>query len=394
MADEPKPYRVYKGGRVRARSPSVVTRERPPRKEGATTPPAPPTAPGRSRRRYVLWALVVLLGLILLAVAWSVAGYFSVRSGVSTANKRLDKATRAALTPQNGSLLSHASDILILGTDHADLAARATDQHSDSIMLVRSDPSHHRIIYLTIPRDLRVDIPGQGTGKVNAAMQIGGPALAVRTIESLTGLPVNHVVVVDFGQFEKLIDRVGGVTINVPKPILSNRFDCPYATQARCQAWPGWRFAKGRQHMNGHQALIYSRIRENRLNPAENDVTRGERQQQVLQALTSKLASFGTYVKLPFIGGDLLAPLTTDLSTKDLIELGWVKFRAPGGRTLHCRLGGSPTDIGGVSYIVGTQENIAVIHMVTGDSAPQPPPPGTGSFGPGCVVGSQSFRDR
>jgi hypothetical protein len=114
----------------------------------------------------------------------------------------------------------------------------------------------------------------------------------------------------------------------------------------------------------------------------------------VLQALTSKLASFGTFVKLPFVGGDLLAPLTTDLSTKDLLELGWVKFRAPGGRTLHCRLGGTPTDIGGISYIVGTQENIAVIHMVAGDSAPQPPPPGLGSFGPGCVSGSQTFRNR
>ena len=66
----------------------------------------------------------------------------------------------------------------------------------------------------------------------------------------------------------------------MPKPILSNSFDCPYATAARCEAWPGWRFGKGKQTMDGRRALIYSRIRENRLDPSESDITRGERQQR------------------------------------------------------------------------------------------------------------------
>ena len=143
-------------------------------------------------------------------------------------------------------LFSRSTTILLLGTDNADTKGRASDEHSDSIMLMRTDPARHRIYYLSIPRDIQVPIPGSGTQKINAAMQIGGPALAIKTIHAFVGIPINHVVVVNFADFKALIDRLGGITINVPKPILSDRFDCPYKTSARCQEWPGWRFAKDR----------------------------------------------------------------------------------------------------------------------------------------------------
>ena len=127
-------------------------------------------------------------------------------------------------------------------------------------------------------------------------------------------------------------------------------------------------------------------MRENRLDPSDNDFTRGERQQDVVEAMTDKLVGPGTFVRLPFIGGDLVQPLTTDLSAGQLLQLGWVKFRANSSRALHCRLGGEHADIGGQSVIVGTEENTAAIAMFTGRSAPQPPPPGT-TFGAGCLVG-------
>jgi anionic cell wall polymer biosynthesis LytR-Cps2A-Psr (LCP) family protein len=138
------------------------------------------------------------------------------------------------------------------------------------------------------------------------------------------------------------------------------------------------------QHMNGWRALVYSRIRENRLNPKESDVTRGARQQQVLQAIQNKLASVGTLVRLPFIGGDLLKPLATDLTAGQFLQLGWRKFR---GHTLHCRLGGIPTDIGGGAYLQPDEEARATIEMVKGTSAPQPPLPGS-LYGSGCLIGN------
>jgi polyisoprenyl-teichoic acid--peptidoglycan teichoic acid transferase len=381
-----KPYRVYRGGRTKGKVP-LSGRDG---KAGAGRRDGPP----RARRRWG-WKraiLVVVPLLIVLVVIWSFAGYLSVRSGVASAHKRLPAGTTDALAPQGGLILNSGTTILLLGTDHATngQAGRSSDEHSDSMMLLRVDPKRHRLVYLSIPRDLRATIPGYGDQKINAAMQIGGPKLAVQTVHDFTGMPINHVVVVDFGSFEKLIDAIGGVDVNIPENIVSNRFDCPYSTQARCDQWPGWRFHKGVQHLTGHQALIYSRIRENRLNPADTDITRGEHQQQVMQAALSKLASVSTFFHLPFDGSTLLAPIATDLSTWDFMQLGWVKFRA--GTTLHCRLGGTSEDIGGGSYIIGTQENISVIQEVLGNSAPQPPSPGGGQYAPGCVAGNQQFK--
>ena len=333
-----------------------------------------------------------MLALVALTIVWLVASYLAFRSGVEEANDRLPEQVSAALAPQDGLLVSNPTLLLLLGTDGDRTEARSDARRSDSILLIRTDPKRHRLAFLSIPRDLRVDIPGYGPNKINAAFQLGGPTLAMRTVRALTGLRPNHVAMVDFDDFRTTIDALGGVDVTCPKPILSNRFDCPYATQSRCQQWQGWRFERGEQHMDGRRALIYSRIRENRLDPSENDLTRGERQQEVVDAMTDKLVSLGTFVRLPFVGGDLVQPLTTDLTAGELVQLGWVKFRANSSRTLHCRLGGEPSTSGGQSVLIGTEENSAVLSMFTGRSAPQPPPPGSGPFGPGCVIGSTQDR--
>ena len=377
MPSGDKPYRVYRGGRVRGKVPKL---------------PPPTPDPGRRRqltirpsRRWLRWIPVAIGLFLVLVLVWGLASYFQFRDGVSAANERLPRSARQVLDDQHGS----ATDILLLGTDHARLKGRESANRTDSITLVRVDSGTHRIAYLSIPRDLRVEVPGHGTSKINTAMQIGGAALAVKTVRVLTGLPVNHVVVVDFSQFQSLIDKLGGITIDVPERIVS-KFDCPYATEERCARWDGWRFAKGKQHLDGRRALIYARVRKNALNLADTDFSRAEHNQQVLNAVASKLTGFGTLVKLPFIGDDLLAPVATDISTHEFIGLGWTKFRSSSGQTLHCRLGGEPS--GG--DIVPTEENRAVIAMVTGDSAPQPPPPGSGAFGPGCVVGNRTLGVR
>ena len=379
MPPDEKPYRVYKGGRVKGKVP-VTTRRVPAKPERRFAISKPRLRwPRRLTWRRTL-ALVLLLVLVLL-VAWGVAGYLSFSSGVSAANKRLDPKTRAALADQSGLLLSHATNILVLGTDNGPGAQRQGDRHSDSIMLLRTDPKHHRLSYLSIPRDMVVPIPGVGTAKINAAMQSGGPALAIRTIHDLTGLPINHVIVVNFADFQDLIDALGGVTIDVPSPILSDRFDCPYGTQAECQRWQGWRFAKGSQHMDGRRALIYSRVRVNRLDPGESDFTRQARQQAVTQAVTAKLTSFGTLLKAPFDAGSWVKPLTTDLSAWGLIQLGWVKFRSSDGNALHCRLG---ADLGPGGTGAPSEDDPLTISMFLGRSAPQLP---TTTYGPGCARG-------
>ena len=103
---------------------------------------------------------------------------------------------------------------------------------------------------------------------------------------------------------------------------------------------------KGKQHLDGRRARVYSRIRENQLNPRESDITRGERQQDVHRGARAEADEPGHARRLPLMGDDLVKPLATDLSTVQFVELGWRRFRAGASHTLHCRLGGAPTSFG------------------------------------------------
>ena len=385
MAEGQKPYRVYRGGRAKGKVPLVRRTEADRRDRNGAGPK--PLEPGGKRR--VRWGRIVAIAipsLVLLIVLWTVLGYLSVRRGVEDANKRLPASVAAALTPQDGLMLTNPSQILLLGTDGDRTVRRSGFNRSDSIMVVRVDPDRKRVSYLSVPRDLRVEIPGHGTRKINSAMQLGGAGLALKTVEQLTGLEINHVAIVDFDDFKGVIDALGGITVDVPKKIVSNNFDCPYDAK-KCETWQGWRFGKGKQEMDGRRALIYSRIRENRLDPSDNDLTRNARQQQVLDGIAHEVTSVGTFLRLPWIGDDLVAPLATDLSAGQLLQLGLNRFRADEGRALHCRLGGTPETIGGESVILGGEDNVAAISMFTGRSAAQPPPPGSGPYGAGCAVG-------
>ena len=375
MAEGTKPYRLYRGGRKKGKVP-LRSRARP-----TTQPASAPGAP--KRRRWWLWGVLTVVGLVVVALLWGILGYRSFASGVDKANARLPRNAKAQLAKRDRSILSEPTTVLVIGTDggRGRGRARADANRSDSLMLLHLDPGTHRISYLSIPRDLRVEIPGYGSSKINAANQIGGPALTLATVKALTGLPIDHAIVVDFDGFEDLIDAVGGIEVNVPKPILSKPFDCPYKP-ARCRSWEGWRFKKGPQHMDGRRALVYSRIRTNQLDPSDSDITRGNRQQIVADAVGDEIASFGTFLRLPFMGDQLAAPLATDLSAWELAQLGWIRFRSSG--SLRCRLGGEPSSLGGESVLLGSEDNVSVISMWLGQSAPLPPPKGT-LYGAGCT---------
>jgi polyisoprenyl-teichoic acid--peptidoglycan teichoic acid transferase len=384
MPEQQKPYTVYKGGRAKGRVPlQRPSADR--RGKGGE-----PKASGPRERHVGRWVTLTLATVLLLTVVWLVGSYLSISGGISQANDRVPKAVLAELDGQSGMLSSTPTTILVLGTDGGKQAGRSTAHRSDSIMLIRTDPGTHRLAFLSIPRDLRVDIPGYGAAKITTANQIGGPALALKTVKSLTGLDVNHVAFVDFDRFKDVIDAVGGIDVNVPKPILSNKFDCPYGSSARCAAWKGWSFARGNQHMDGRRALVYARIRENRLDPSETDLDRARRQQQVIQATADKVTSTGTALKLPFEGGTIVKPLATDLSAAQALELGWAYFRADTKKALHCRLGGEPGSADGESVLFGSEDNVATLAMFLGRSAPLAPPKGS-LYAPGCVVGNRSL---
>jgi polyisoprenyl-teichoic acid--peptidoglycan teichoic acid transferase len=393
----PKAYRVYRGGHVRKDDPDAarfsfgsagtgVKEPRPwtpagmsrPGAPGRQQPPASPPLPGRqvatvpSRRRF--WpgwkkGIPLVLGVIaLLFCFWLYLGYRSFSNEIANANKRLDKRTKAALAPA-GNVLTSPQVTLVLGSDSR---GAHTTARADSILLFRTDPGKHLISMLSIPRDLRVPIAGHGDTKINAAYAYGGASLLIRTINKLTGFQVNHIVLVNFTGFKELIDSLGGVTLYNKRAIVSS------------QPFDGiiWPFKKGTITLDGRKALAYSRIRHT-TNPQDTDISRTERQQLVMQALSHQLASFSSLLHLPSIGRDIARPLTTDLSANELLGLGWEKFRA--SRTLQCHLGGVPQVIGGQDVIEGAQNNRLVVEMFLGQIAPQPPPKGS-LYDPGCTI--------
>jgi len=315
--------------------------------------------------------VAIAVPVILLAFCgWLYLGYRSFSNEIANANKRLNKATIAALAPA-GNILTNPQISMIMGSDSRGSNAIA-GARSDSILLVRTNPSEHLISMLSIPRDLDVPIPGHGVDKINASFAIGGPPLLIHTVNKLTGLGINHVVLVDFTGFRDLIDSLGGVTVDNPTKVVSS------------QPFDGliWHFAKGTIHLDGRHALAYARIRHT-TNPADTDITRTERQQRVVQALMRKLVTPSSLFNLPSLGRDIARPLATDLSAPEILAMGWIKFRA--SRTLECHLGGTPASIGGQDVLQPSEQNAAVVQMFLGKQAPQPAAPGQ-LFAPGCTV--------
>jgi polyisoprenyl-teichoic acid--peptidoglycan teichoic acid transferase len=380
MARADKPYRVYRGGRAKGGVPTLTRRRRPipTRPAEESRPPEPYRGPGpiKRERRWgpgrIAFLSVILL--ILLLVGWTVAGYLAVRSGVQKANERLSPAAKAQLAPQDGLMFSNPSTILVLGSDHSTHPTRRGNRLADTIMVIRTDPDHQRMSYLSIPRDLEVDVPGYGHEKINSALPLGGPALMIRTVRGAFPFEINHIILLDMTSFKDVIDALGGIEVDVRSPAVT-KHECPYTSADKCRRWGGWRFGRGRQHMDGKRARIYARIRRNDLNPAEGDLNRVGRQQQVLQATLGKMVGAGTFVRLPFIGDELVSPLTTDLSTAQVFQLGWLRFRASKDRTIYCRLG-----------VTGDgDDNASVLLMFAGESAIQPPSPISGA---GCLKGT------
>ena len=167
---------------------------------------------------------------------------------------------------------------------------------------------------LSIPRDTLVQIPGHGANKINAAYAFGGPALAIRTVEQFTGIKVNHLIIVNLAAFPKFIDAIGGVDVTTGRV-------CSDISGGTKNGGFTLNLQPGTHHLNGIEALTYARTRENRCNPKENDLTRVQHQQQILNAIKGQLFSVGTFFRLPWASWDAPKVLRTDMGGPTLLSL-------------------------------------------------------------------------
>lgn len=335
---------------IAGRPPAAAPQQPPP----APLPPAPrwhpgdaplppelsPRQAGRKRRRRFGWGkriatLIVVLLLVSVGILWSwdaslhrtnaLAGYAGRLGNTAGTNWLIvGSDSRADLTPAQRAKLA---------------TGFAAGSRTDTIMLVHTGAKKTTLV--SLPRDTYVPIDGHGRNKLNAAFAFGGPSLLVRTVEQVTGLPIDHYAEIGFGGFATMVDAVGGVRICVDQAIQDGN--------------AGLNLKAGCQTLNGSQALGYVRSRKF----ATGDLERVQHQRQFLAALLSKVASPGVLIN-PFksipLGYNAVDALTVDKGSHvwDVVTLGLALRDAGGGKgvTLTVPVSGFSNESGAGSVVL------------------------------------------
>jgi LCP family protein required for cell wall assembly len=176
-------------------------------------------------------------------------------------------------------------NVLLLGIDHRD-DEPIDGSRSDTMLLVSIDPPSKSALMVSLPRDLWVAIPGYGEQRINVAHMVGGPDLAMRTVSGSLGVRVSHYARIDFRGFEQIVNTLGGVFVDVERPIKDDEYPTEDYGVMRIYIPPG------PQWMDGKVALQFARSRH-----SENDFGRARRQQRLLVAMRERAVDSNLIVK-------------------------------------------------------------------------------------------------
>lgn len=203
-------------------------------------------------------------------------------------------------------------NILVMGIDRVPgIPANSPEifsGRSDTMLLVRVDPTEDTVNVLSIPRDTQVDLPSEGLVKINHANTVGGSGLAARMVShTLNGIPIDRYVRVSTDAFRELVDLLGGVEVFVPKPMSYT----DNTQKLHIELAQGW------QTLNGDQAEQFARFRAD----GNGDIGRVQRQQQLIRALRDRLTSPSVLPKLPQAIELLQKYIDTNLSLEEMLAL-------------------------------------------------------------------------
>ncbi|MDO8848139.1 MAG: LCP family protein [Coriobacteriia bacterium] len=270
----------------------------------------------KAAKRAALATFLVIVLVLAGGVAW---GYSILHSAQQTMNENSQDNgdLEKAITPR---VPDEPFTVLLLGQDNrpGESAARA-----DTIIVARIDPENDKVWMLSIPRDTRVEIPGYGTDKINAATFHGGPALMVDTVEEFLGIPVNHYMDIEFDGFIQVVDSLGGVWIDVDAEIDDEKASSHGSYTASY-------IAEGYQLLDGDHALTFVRSRDF----PDADFTRMRHQQQFFKALADQATQFDNVIKIPGMVEDVAQFMSTDMSMSQIIEVA-MALRDMGGANVQ-----------------------------------------------------------
>ena len=310
--------------------------------------PPPPARSGRSLALRILgWSALVLA--VLVGGTASGAYLYLHESVAAVAPKTAE--VKKALAKLDVALPGQPATALLIGYDHRADEGRNTPSRSDTLMLVRADPGQKTISLLSFPRDLSVEIhcPGRTpfVSKINAAYATCGPTGSLTTVGDLTGVPINYIVTVNFRGFRQLVDKLGGVWIDVDRRYF-NDHGGPTG-YAKINLRPGY------QRLTGLKALDFVRYRH-----TDSDVYRTARQQLFVRAFKDQVESSFSVTKLP----QLIKVITSnvevgqgggkDVSAKTVLRYALLAYSLPPGHTFQARIDG----LEGFSDLTTAPENI------------------------------------
>jgi len=271
----------------------------------ATVPPPPADVAVPRRRRRRLWPRILLGVAALLVVAVGATALYLVnidRSVTRNITRGIDLPSGSSTpgSPSKEPQETGTLNYVLLGSDSRDPGNEGNGR-SDSIMVVHLNAKRTKAYIISFPRDLYVSIPGYGRNKINAAYSFGGAPLTVRTLEDLSGVKMDHVVLIDFDGFIQLTDDLGGVTVPNKTAFTSHGFDYP----------------KGKITIKGERALWF--VRERHSLPG-GDLDRAENQRNVIKAIAAKGLSAGVIsdpARFTTFLGNVAKHLTVDNSLSD-----------------------------------------------------------------------------
>ncbi len=241
-----------------------------------------------------------------------------VNEGTPASTPLPTQSSDTAVEPWDG---ASRVTLLVMGLDYRDWEAGDGPPRTDTMILLTIDPLTKTAGMLNVPRDLWVSIPGFEYGRINTAYPLGiayevpggGPGLAMRTVESLLGVPIDYYAIIDFSAFEQFIDELGGINMTVTTEISID----PIGQANTVDLKPG------NYLFSGPNALAYARARHT----DGGDFDRAARQQQVILAIRDRIVELGPAqiaTRVPAIYNELSAGIHTNLSLDNALRLGWL----------------------------------------------------------------------
>ena len=331
---------------------------------------APPQPPLPRRSRFSRWqkTLIGVLGFFVLLV-FAGAGFLAWTSS------KIDRIPAEELTSLNP-VVGVGRTFLIVGSDsreslpddfNTDFFGDFAGERADVIMLARFDPGTG-VKLLSLPRDLKVEIPGRGTNKINAAYAFGGPDLLVATVEDATGISINHYIEIDFGGFARVVDALGGVEMVFDHPARDNKSGLSI-TEA------------GTHVLSGEQALAFARSRSYQelrdgtwKTVGGNDIARTGRQQQLMLEIFEEATDLGNAFDLPRFASTFAEQITADsgITTRLILDLGRAGLTLDMADIDRTTLPVTITEENGVSYVVSKPAQTALVLEAFASGTPFP----------------------